>query len=51
MNKEKFIKVLKGYDIDLKQKGFIPTIELLIERLEAEIEVENYAKSTTVHND
>jgi hypothetical protein len=51
MEKNELITILKEYYVALHEKGYIPTIELLIETLQEEIETETYAKSITVQND
>ena len=37
MNKEQLIDTLKEYKKQLEEKGYIPTLELLIEKLEEEV--------------
>ena len=51
MNKQELIEYLKQRDSELRERGFIPTVEFLIEELKEEVEVENNAKIITQSND
>ena len=50
LNRELLIAFLQKADVELKSKGYIPTIELLVDKLmEDDVKVE--AQRLTVHTD
>ena len=51
MNKNYLIDILVERKNKMEEAGLIPTLELLIEELQLEVELENQVKSETQHAD
>ncbi len=51
MNKKQIIDFLLERSKKMEENDFIPTLELLIEELEEEVELENQVKAETKNHD